>query len=181
MQLESLSCNNCGAPIEVAPTTNYLTCAHCGSRLAVKRTETAHYTEVLDRLQARVDRVDNELEQLRTENELLRLDQEWEDECKRYMVRTKDGSLVEPSMGRVIGGMLGLGAVVVVACVWLGVGTSGIPGNFGGLSILFMLVVVGFSLYSVITEWTKYQDYRTAEAAYYARRNAALSRRPRRN
>jgi DNA-directed RNA polymerase subunit RPC12/RpoP len=178
MQLESLSCNNCGAPVEVTPTTNYLTCAHCGSRLAVKRTETAHYTEVLDRLQARVDQVDDELEDLRAENELLRLDQDWEEERKQYMVRTKDGSLVEPSMSGVTGSLIGLGAIVA-AFIWFSTGSF--SSSFSGLFFLLIVAAIGFSIYSIISEWTKYQEYKAAEAAYYARRDAALSRRSRKN
>lgn len=47
MELVSLSCNNCGAPLEAPKTANYLTCAHCGSRLAIQRTSTAYFTEVM--------------------------------------------------------------------------------------------------------------------------------------
>ena len=49
MELISVSCNHCGAPLEVPPGANYVTCAHCGSRLAVKRTGSAVYTELLER------------------------------------------------------------------------------------------------------------------------------------
>ena len=57
MELETLSCNNCGAPLEVPPGANFVTCAHCGSRLAIKRTDNASYTEVLDQIGQRTERM----------------------------------------------------------------------------------------------------------------------------
>ena len=47
MSLDRLNCNNCGAWLEVAPSANFVTCRECGARLAVHRTSTSTYTEVL--------------------------------------------------------------------------------------------------------------------------------------
>lgn len=50
MDLISLSRNNCGAPREVPESAKYLTCSHCGSRLAVQRTGTAYYTNLMEQI-----------------------------------------------------------------------------------------------------------------------------------
>jgi len=46
MNLEALNCNNCGAPINVPPTANFVTCKGCGAQLIIRRTEEATYTEL---------------------------------------------------------------------------------------------------------------------------------------
>jgi DNA-directed RNA polymerase subunit RPC12/RpoP len=50
MELISLSCNNCGAPLEAPESAKYLTCAFCGSRLSVQRTGSAYYTNVMEQI-----------------------------------------------------------------------------------------------------------------------------------
>ena len=45
MQVEKISCNSCGAPLEVAETTQFATCRHCGAKLSIQRTDTATFTE----------------------------------------------------------------------------------------------------------------------------------------
>jgi DNA-directed RNA polymerase subunit RPC12/RpoP len=185
MQLESLSCNNCGAPVDVPQRANFITCAHCGSRLAVRRTETAHYTEVLDRLQAHAYRVDRDLQYLRTQNELLLLDQAWEEESKQYMVRTKNGATVEPSLGHVITSVIAAGIATIIgimfACRLIGPSHSADPfitpntGPFFAPIIIFIVIMVAFTLLGTIFAYTKYNAYKSAEAKYIARRNALLS------
>ena len=185
MQLESLSCNNCGAPVDVPQSANFITCAHCGSRLAVKRTETAHYTEVLDRLQAHAYKVDRDLQYLRTQNELLLLDQAWEEERKQYMVSTTGGAPVEPSLEVVILGVIvalivtGVGGAMACAIA----GSSRNAGPFSGsdtglvysVAILMIVLVIAATLSWCIYAYTKYSSYKSAEANYIARRNALLS------
>lgn len=61
MELETLSCNNCGAPLQVPENANFVSCAQCGSQLAVKRNESARYTEVLQRLDTRTTEMAREL------------------------------------------------------------------------------------------------------------------------
>ena len=41
MNAETLNCNNCGAPINVPAAAKYATCAHCGTQLAIRRTDSA--------------------------------------------------------------------------------------------------------------------------------------------
>ena len=41
----AISCNCCGTTLEVGPSTRFVTCRQCGSRLIVVRTGTATYTE----------------------------------------------------------------------------------------------------------------------------------------
>jgi|GEM_PF-1408365 len=185
MQLESLSCNNCGAPVDVPQSANFITCAHCGSRLAVRRTETAHYTEVLDRLQAHAYKVDRDLQYLRVQNDLLLIDQAWEEERKQYMVRTRDGATVEPSQGHVITSVIAAGiatvAGIVLACPLMVPSRRPDPfvtpntEPFFAPIIIFIVIMIAFALLGTIFSYTKYNAYKSAEAKYIARRNALVS------
>lgn len=76
MQLLTLSCGNCGAPLDAPSTTTFLTCNYCGSRLAIKRTAASTYTEILHLLEGHTAAIaDNtSLLRLKTEVELLEKD-----------------------------------------------------------------------------------------------------------
>src|SRR5690348_14705850 len=84
-KLEALSCSHCGAPIQVPEGTQFVTCAHCGSRLVVKRNETASYTEVLGHLESTRARISKDMELVRLESELERIDREWQMEREQYL------------------------------------------------------------------------------------------------
>jgi DNA-directed RNA polymerase subunit RPC12/RpoP len=91
MQVQALSCNNCGAPLEVPPTTAFATCGHCGSRLAIKRTENAAYTEVLGNISQNTETISrhtgqmsNDLAAIRLQNELDRLERDWAARLQTY-------------------------------------------------------------------------------------------------
>ena len=77
MLLESLSCGNCGAPLQVPNNASYVTCLYCRSSLAVKRAGGAAYTEVLDRIDERTERMSEDLTAILLHNELERMDREW--------------------------------------------------------------------------------------------------------
>ena len=80
----SVNCNNCGAPLELASSTNFVTCAHCGSRLAVKRTASAAFTEKLDEVAAHTQTMSRQLAEIAYRAELERIDREWEREKAKY-------------------------------------------------------------------------------------------------
>jgi DNA-directed RNA polymerase subunit RPC12/RpoP len=77
--LESIACGNCGAPVRVPSGATYLTCRYCGSSLAVRHSESAAYTEVLERIDIRTDRMSADLAALRVQGEIERIDREWKE------------------------------------------------------------------------------------------------------
>lgn len=107
MQFESLTCNNCGAPLSVPDTANFVTCNHCATRLAIRRTASASTTEKLSELAAnqeellqRVSHLEerqnrqlvNKLAKLETGNELATLERQWRQERKRFAKPSRNGS-----------------------------------------------------------------------------------------
>lgn len=57
MELLSMSCNKCGAPLEVPAGTSFVTCTYCKSSLAIHRTGNAAYTEVLAQIDHKTDQI----------------------------------------------------------------------------------------------------------------------------
>lgn len=170
MEIILLNCNGCGAALDVGPDTRFATCAQCGARLAVKRSETAAYTEVLENLERKTDAIADQIAELQRQNELERIDREWEKERERYLLHHKNGTKSEPSASLgIIAGVL----VAVFAVMWLGFAMSlGAPDGFTCFGVMFLIGAVFIAATSVV----KARSYQEAHQRYLKRRNAALDR-----
>jgi DNA-directed RNA polymerase subunit RPC12/RpoP len=113
MQVENIACNSCGAPLEVSATTQFATCRHCGAKLSIQRTNTAIFTEILEKLTTKTDQLSEQVNNLSDLNELAALDREWEMEREHYMVTTKHGGRHIPSEAGSIGAQCSLRCLVV--------------------------------------------------------------------
>lgn len=161
--LESLSCNNCGAPLNVPHSANFVTCNHCRTQLAIRRTPTASYTERLAEMSRKTEELTEQVKHLACQNELAAIDRDWEREKERHMITGKHGHkrLPNPTLALIAGGALALlgGGLLVIGA------TSGSP------QMLLMGFAVGaVGLFAGIHEHTKAGDYRAALARYRRRR-----------
>jgi len=167
MKLLTLSCNECGAPLEVPEGTRFVTCGYCSARLAVQRTASTFYTEVLEKIGQSTEKLAQDVEILKLQNELERLDREWSGEREQHMVSGKHGRH-EPGAGDVIGPMIAtiVGLVVIVATL-----SSGAPGValFG---LLFIIIGIGVA----IANAGKASAYSQAREEYERRRHQLLIR-----
>lgn len=173
MQLETLNCNNCGAPLQVSESANFVTCAHCGSQLAVKRTETAHYTEVLTRLDARTTEIARGLQELKRQSELNAIDEGWQEERQKYMITPSDEAPYLPDDKHVKRDMIGYGVLGLLLLFGLGylfyrVGAS----EFGPAIVLFAVVVLVIAGLGVGRNLLKAREYKRAQQAYSERRES---------
>ena len=113
--MEALNCNNCGAQLDVPVRANFAMCAYCGSRLVIKRSATAAYTEVLERLDQRTASMSADLEAIRLQNQLEQLDREWQMEREQYLIRSKGGSTHVPESTVADTGCMVIFAVIGIA------------------------------------------------------------------
>jgi LSD1 subclass zinc finger protein len=149
----SVSCNNCGAPLEVPRGARYLTCNYCNSRLEVHATDSATYTDVLETIQEKTSQMADDLGAIRRQNELEQLDRQWALERQEHLVHGKDGSTSEPATGA---GMIVGGLFVVffaVVCVGMGISALNFAANWhgpGGGPGLFALVPFGMAIFAVV-------------------------------
>lgn len=108
------------------------------------------------------------LDVLRVQNELERLDREWNLERERFMVSEKGGGRSVPSIA---GSLFGL-IVVGFGIFWIfGASSMGAPWPF----VLFGVIFVGAALFATITGAAKASAHDTAEQQYLAARRRLVA------
>jgi hypothetical protein len=192
METVSVTCNHCGAPLTVGEATRFATCKHCGRQLKIVHGESSTYTEVLTGIAETTTRIAEDTAVIRVQNDIERLDREWQDERQQYYSRDKNGTSHPPSVGGLIAG-------VVVAVVAIGMAVaffsssqkrqSGLPPGFempGGFDpapsgplAAFTLIPCAFAVVVVIAlivAVVKFNQHGDAESVY-RRRRAELQKR----
>lgn len=171
METVPVNCNNCGAPLEVAAGAHYATCGHCGARLAVRRTGSAASTEVLEKLDRTTEKLADHLATLTRQNEVERVDREWEREQAGYLITGENGARNLPTQraGVVIALIMG-----GFGLIWTAFAASFAPFPFP----LFGLVFVGFAVYAGLLQVKSAGKLADAEARYHERRREALRKDP---
>lgn len=133
MELQTVQCSQCGAPLPIADATRFVTCAYCRARLAIRRTAAALFTEQLQdvALQARALAADVRFLQL--ERDLEALDAGWKREQEQI---EKECSPHEPWLilltASALPGILLLAWWSDLSLEWI---------LFGGVACLFLPVV----------------------------------------
>jgi hypothetical protein len=173
VEVLSVACNNCGAPLEVAPATNFVTCKHCGSQLAIRRTGSSLYTELLEKLDRRTEGMSDQLAEIAYRAELERIDREWDEERRAYLVRDKHGNTHEPNA---LGAKISAAIAIVfglffsaVSCNMVGPMGDG-PGLAAGVVPLFGLAMAGYGVYLLVGGSDRARRYEAARKAYQQRR-----------
>ena len=167
-EISTVACNHCGAPLALLPTTRFLTCTYCATRLEVHRSDSAIYTEVLGAIDQRTRSIAQALTQIKRQNEIERLDREWMLRRDALMVRGEHGSSTVPSAPASV-----LGAIVgtVFGIVWtVATASTGAPGflPFIGVVVVIVAVVTG------VAGVAKAMAYEDEQRSYQQRREAML-------
>lgn len=170
MKVTKVCCQGCGADLQIDETVRYVTCNYCHTRLEVVHDETVTHTRLLDKIERTTDRMADNLKVIELQNDLERLDREWEGLRSGLMVRSKNGHVSEPStVGSVVGGVV----VIGFGIVWITFATSmGAPGFFP----LFGLVVIGFAAFGMISGASKASAFQRGRQRYEAERQHLVSR-----
>jgi len=166
MQLLSLTCNHCGAPLEVPESAKFVTCTHCSSRLAIERSGGAAYTEVLEALEQRTEQIAGDVESLNLQSELDRLDREWMLQRDRYMVQDEHGHRHFPSK---TGSMVAMVFVIGFAIFWMAMAAAASP-----FFSLFGLIFIAVAIWSFTTRRRKADEYERLRRQYERRRKEIL-------
>ncbi len=167
MELVSLSCNQCGAPLRVPGAARFVTCNHCGAQLQVQRGDSAAWTEVVERLQEGQESVDRRLAAIEVENEIARLDRAWDREREGYQVTTKHGGRQDPSATASIVGFV---AVTIVGLIMVGgIGTAG-----GGPIMFVPFVIIGAAGIAMLNSISKAKQMADGKQRYQRKRRDLL-------
>ncbi len=97
LKIIDVNCNHCGATLKVDEKTRFVTCNYCHSRLAIQRSDSAVFTEVLEKIEQNTGHMAENLELIRLQNELEQIDREWMMSRENLMVSGQNGSRSEPS------------------------------------------------------------------------------------
>jgi len=117
------------------------------------------------------------LAEIRYQNELARIDREWELEKEQYMITDRNGQRHIPTPGEGIGGAIIIGVFGIFWTIMAIAITGGAPdeGPFSVAKVIFPLFGVAFTIFGVyqgIQAYGKAEAYNQALAAYQARRAA---------
>ena len=103
------------------------------------------------------------------QDELARIDREWERERERYLVQSRFGRRYVPSAAAaVVMGVLGVGFGLFWIEITLNMG-GGLGGAFPLFGVLFVCLAAGISIH----QFNKARRYQAAYEAYRRRRAAA--------
>lgn len=179
METLNVSCNQCGAPLEVPRGTRFLTCNYCSARLEVHQSESASYTSVLEAIQEQTNRMAQDLGAIRLQHELEQLDRQWALEREQYLSRRKDGTTSEPGSGAA--GAIAAGLFLVIFVI-MGVGTgmemmkdSYAPGFVVFVPFAMAAFAVVAFVAAIVTSAQRAAQYSEARQRYENRRAKLLA------
>ncbi len=177
-QAISVRCQNCGSPLQVSGSVRFITCAYCHSELEVVRDATTVHTEVLQRIEQNTEATVNRLKIIELQNEVERLDREWEMWRETHLPRSKSGRLEEPAP--VATGVFGIGVVVFVL-FWIGLAFTltaqiPIPGPFRLVFPFFGVFVLAGVIFNMVKANSTGSGYKEARQAYESKRAELLAR-----
>ena len=136
-------CIKCGANLRVPPDATLVCCQYCNSELQVVRDGSVLTTRLLESVEEMKGDLGHKLEILRVQNEIERLDREWNLQRNEFMVHGKHGSRIPSSAGSLVGGLVAAGFGIF----WLVFASSmGAPFPF----ILFGLIFVGAAIVGAV-------------------------------
>jgi uncharacterized Zn finger protein (UPF0148 family) len=155
MKVLSVSCNNCGAPLEVPRKTRFLTCKFCESRLEIQKSDSAYFTNVIEA----VHEMKDDVETIKMQNSLERLDREWGMERQRWTTTDKHGRSSVPSFAAAIMFMVA-GSVAGIVIL------STAPGGFGNFGLVFL----AFGLLGGTFSLSRAKNYAARRRRYESKR-----------
>lgn len=92
----TVRCQSCGAPLQISDGIRFITCNYCKAELELVRDTSATHTRLLETLQVDTRQMRGSLRILEIQNELERLDRDWEAWRQENLTRSQSGEYSEP-------------------------------------------------------------------------------------
>ena len=169
MKVTKVCCQGCGAALQIDESIRYVTCNYCYCRLEVVHDATVTHTKQLDKIERTTEQLANNLKVIELQNDLERLDREWDHQRESLLVRNKHGHVSEPSSaGSLVGGII----AVVFGIFWIGMASShGAPAFFP----LFGLVFIFIAIFTMVSGTAKAGAYKSQRSVYEIQRQRLVS------
>lgn len=168
-QALNVRCQNCGSPLQVGDGIRFVTCTYCNTALQIVRDAATVHTEVLDKIDARTAEMSGSLKNIELQNEIERLDREWQMWQEKNLGRTKSGAVAEPSLaGSVIGALVGtaFGLFFFFSSI-----SMGAPAFFP----FFGLMIAGLAIFGAVRSAVGDAGYGEARQRYELKRTELVS------
>lgn len=163
MPTETVTCGGCGAPLTIPENVEYVACRYCQAQLHVQRNQSVVFTEVLQSLQQQTERLVDNTDILRIQNEIALLDREWEQQTAGLMVRGKHGRVSVPDKNSAVFGGIFL---TVFGLFW-----TCLAGAMFPPIALFGILFIVFGLVNVRKQHDNAERYSQLQAAHEIKRN----------
>lgn len=179
MPTERLTCNSCGAPLNVPTSANFVNCNHCGTQLSINRSKDVTFTEQLARIEETTEELTSQLRELNSHQRLEALERDWQSRRLGFMLTGKNGRSFAPSKGIAIGGGVATATFGVLWTVMAIAITSSAP-NVGPFAVakvifpLFGLVFVGAAIFGSMKAYRMSERLMSAEEEYRRERQDLL-------
>lgn len=164
MKITKVCCQGCGADLQVDETVRYVTCNYCHARLEVVHDPSVTHTRLMEKLEKTTERMAGNLRVIELQNELARMDREWEQERESFMVTGKHGHRSLPSKDA---SALSLVVGVIAGLIFLAISSS--SGNSSVFGFVGLLVVV-LSIVQTIKGFSQASEYDRALSLFEDRR-----------
>lgn len=156
VNLLSVRCHHCSAPLSVSESAKFVTCKHCGSDLAIKHTDSAVHTELLQAVAESNEKISAHLERLNVHQEIEALDREWAMQKQEFDPAKKDGPTV---------------AKFAFLIFWTFL-TVSMPGHIAPFGIAMVVLMT----LQIVGGQRRRQDFLQAESCYQSRRQELQQR-----
>ncbi len=168
MQTETVTCGGCGAPLSIPDNVEYVACRFCQAQLHVQRNQSVVFTEVLQSLQKQTERLADNTDVLRLQNEIAMLDREWDQKSSELMIRGKHGRVSVPDKtSAVVGGIF----LTLFGLFWTVMAGAMFPPM-----ALFGILFIIFGVISCVKVHTNAERFETLQATHQHQRNELLNR-----
>lgn len=163
MKITKVCCQGCGADLQVDESVRYVTCNYCHARLEVVHDTSVTHTRLMEKIHESTQRMAGNLQVIELQNDLERLDREWENRKDGFMVSGKHGRHLPSTGGSIFGGVVGIG---------FGIFFTANSANMGAPPIfpLFGLLFIGIGIYTMFNGTSKAGAYQAAEREFQQRR-----------
>ena len=170
MKVTKVCCQGCGADLQIDESIRFVTCNYCNARLEVVHDATITHTRQLDKIERTTEQLADNLKVIELQNDLERLDREWDNQRTSLLVRGKNGHVSEPSsVGSMVGGII----MIVFGVFWMSmVSSMNAPSFFP----LFGLVLIGVAIFNMVTGTAKANAYQNSLHEYEFKRQRLIAR-----
>ena len=146
MDLITLSCQQCGAPLEIPTGLSHITCGHCGAALVVRQHGAVFFTEKIESLERHTSKMQSEIEQLRWDRALDQFEQSWREKRSSDTLPEKDDYIL-PMVRAIALVIISLGLLPLSGAGWI------------ILMALPLAVAVVLNVGDSILSWNDYHQY----------------------